>query len=53
MFLGEIAASLVESQNHSFSAGELSTSQKQVVIKLIKGRLGTTDLSKIGDLSLP
>ena len=40
MFFGEIAAPLVESLNHSFSVGELSTSQKQVVIALIekKGR---------------
>ena len=40
MLFGEIAAPLVESLNNSFSVGELSTSQRQVVIRLIekKGR---------------
>ena len=39
-FLGKIATHLVESLNHSFSVGELSTSQRQAVIILIekKGR---------------
>ena len=39
-FFCEIAAPLVESLNHSFSVGELSTSQSQAVITLIekKGR---------------
>ena len=39
-FFGEIATHLINSLNHSFSVGELSTSQRQVVITLIekKGR---------------
>ena len=39
-FFGEIATHLVDSLNHSFSVGELSTSQRQAVITLIekKGR---------------
>ena len=39
-FLGEIAAPLVEFLNHSYSVGDLSTSQRQVIITLIekKGR---------------
>ena len=39
-FFGEIATHLVNSLNHSFSVGELSTSQRQAVITLIekKGR---------------
>ena len=35
-FFGEIATTLVESLNHSFSVGELSTSQTQTVITLIE-----------------
>ena len=40
VFFGKIATHLVDSLNHSFSVGELSTSQRQAVITLIekKGR---------------
>ena len=34
-----------------FIAGELSTSQKQAIIKLIEKKIDTKDLSKTGDLS--
>ena len=39
-FFGEVAPLLIQSLNHSFTVGELSTSQKQAVITLIerKGR---------------
>ena len=36
MFFSEIATPLVESLNHSFSVGELSTSQRQVIITVIE-----------------
>ena len=49
---GEIATHLVESLNHSFSVGELSPSQRQVVITLIEKKDRDKRLVKIGDLSL-
>ena len=35
-FFGEVAPLLIQSLNYSFTAGELSTSQKQTAITLIQ-----------------
>ena len=46
----ETASPLIESLNHSFSVGDLSTSRRQAVTLSIEKK--GTDLSKIEDLSL-
>ena len=48
-FFNELGKLLVETLNFSYEKGELSTSQKQAVITLIKKKIRTAGLSKIGN----
>ena len=50
-FFEEVAPPLLKSLNYAFTVGELSTSQKQAVITLIK-KEEIRDLLKIGGQSL-
>ena len=47
----DIGSCLVNTLNYSFEHGELTSSQKQAVITLIKKRAETRDLSRTGDYS--
>ena len=50
-FWDVVKEALCASIQQSFIAGELSTSQKQAIIKLIEKNIETKDLLKTGDLS--
>ena len=50
-FWDAVKEPLCASIQQSFIAGELSTSQKQAIIKLIEKNIETKDLLKTGDLS--
>ena len=51
-FQDDLKTPLPLSVNKAFKVGELSTSQKQAVIKLIEKKTKISDLLKIGDLFL-
>ena len=51
-FWDDLKIPYLSSVNKAFKVGQLSTSQKQLVIKLIKKRTNIHDLLKIGDLFL-